>query len=156
MSCRLLEEPKMEAPAKEISKSPVAVCIIVENLPVPADRRVWQEARALTEAGYSVSIICPNGRGFERSHETLDGIEIHRLATWEASGPIGYFVEYGWALANEFVLAFQIYSRTRFRILQACNPPDTIFLVALFFKLFGVRFVFDQHDLMPELFEARF
>jgi glycosyltransferase involved in cell wall biosynthesis len=132
------------------------VCIIVENQPVPADRRVWQEARALTGAGYSVSIICPKGRGFERSNETLDGIEIYRHSTWEASGRAGYLIEYGWALAAELALALKVYARTRFRILQACNPPDTIFLVALFFKLLGVRFVFDQHDLAPELYETKF
>jgi glycosyltransferase involved in cell wall biosynthesis len=132
------------------------VCIIVENLPVPADRRVWQEARALTEEGYHVSIICPKGPGFERSKETIEGIEIYRHSTREASGLGGYFIEYSWALICEFVLAISIYSRTHFRILQACNPPDTIFLIALFFKLLGVRFIFDQHDLSPELVEAKF
>jgi glycosyltransferase involved in cell wall biosynthesis len=133
-----------------------AVCIIVENLPVPGDRRVWQEARTLTEAGYSVSIICPKGHGFKRSRELLDGIEIYRHSIWEARGRRGYFLEYGWALGMEFVLALKVYARTRFKILQACNPPDTIFLIALFFKLFGVRFVFDQHDLTPELYETKF
>lgn len=120
------------------------------------DRRVWQEARGLTAAGYQVSVICPKGRGFERSRETLENIEIYRHPIWEASGPLGYVVEYGWALAAEFILALKIYARTRFRILQACNPPDTMFLVGLFFKLFGVRFIFDHHDLNPELFEAKF
>ena len=146
----------MQVPAKEMSESPVAVCIIVENLPVPADRRVWQEARALTEAGYHVSIICPKGRGFERSRETLAGIEVYRHGIWEASGALGYLVEYGWALVAEFVLALRIYIRTHFRILQACNPPDTIFLIAFFFKLLGVRFIFDHHDPAPELYQARF
>ena len=140
----------------EKQTDPTPVCIVVENLPVPLDRRVWQEARALRDAGYRVSIICPKGRGFERSRETLEGIEIRRHRIWEASGPLGYLAEYGWALAAEFFLALKIYARTRFRILQACNPPDTIFLIGIFFKLFGVRFVFDQHDLNPELFEARF
>ena len=134
----------------------IAVCIIVENLPVPFDRRVWQEARALAEAGYRVSVICPKGRGFEKSQETLEGVEIYRHALWEASGTLGYFIEYPWAIAVEFWLALKIYFRTRFRVLQACNPPDTIFLVALFYKLFGVRFVFDHHDLNPELFESKF
>jgi len=132
------------------------VCIIVENLPVPADRRVWQEARALTEAGYCVSIICPKGPGYERSYEVLNGVAIYRHSTFEAMGRGGYFLEYAWALAAEFALAIKVYVRTRFRILQACNPPDTIFLIALFFKLFGVRFVFDQHDLTPELYETKF
>src|SRR2546425_1106115 len=133
-----------------------AVCIIVENLPVPFDRRVWQEARALSEAGYRVSIICPKGRGFERSRETLDGIDIYRHRIWEASGPLGYLIEYGWALAAEFLLALKVYARTRFRVLHACNPPDTIFLIGLFFKVFGVKFIFDHHDLNPELYEAKF
>jgi glycosyltransferase involved in cell wall biosynthesis len=120
------------------------------------DRRVWQEARALRDAGFIVSVICPRGHGFEQNRETLEGIEIYRHPIWEASGPLGYVVEYGWALAAEFFLALRIYARTRFRILQACNPPDTIFFIGLFFKIFGVRFIFDHHDLNPELFEAKF
>ena len=139
-----------------MSEHPIAVCIIVENLPVPFDRRVWQEACALRDAGYRVSIICPKGRGFERGRETLEGIEIYRHRIWEASGPAGYLIEYPWALCAEFFLALGIYARTRFRILHACNPPDTIFLIGLFFKLFGVRFVFDHHDLNPELYLAKF
>ncbi len=146
----------MDAPANEIYKSRIAVCMIVENLPVPADRRVWQEARALSEAGYRVSVICPEGRGFERPRETLDGIEIYRHRIWEASGTVAYLIEYGWALTAEFALALRIYRRTHFRILQACNPPDTIFLIGLFFKLLGVRFIFDHHDPAPELYMARF
>ena len=129
---------------------------MVENLTVPFDRRVWQEARALREAGHRVSVICPKGSGFEKSRETLEGIEIYRHRIWEASGPLGYFVEYGWALLAEFILALRVYYRTRFRVLQACNPPDTMFAIGLFFKLFGVRFIFDHHDLNPELFEAKF
>jgi glycosyltransferase involved in cell wall biosynthesis len=137
------------------SKRP-AVCIIVENLPVPIDRRVWQEARTLRDAGYRVSIISPKGRGFEKGRETLEGIEVYRHRLWEASGPLGYFVEYAWALAAEFLLSLRVYARTRFRVLQACNPPDTIFLIGRFFKLFGVRFIFDHHDLNPELYEVKF
>jgi glycosyltransferase involved in cell wall biosynthesis len=133
-----------------------AVCIIVENLPVPFDRRLWQEARALRDAGFKVSVIGPKGHGFEQSRETLEGIEIYRHPIWEASGPLGYLAEYGWALTAEFFLALKVYLRTRFRILHAANPPDTIFLIGLFFKLFGVRFIFDHHDLNPELFEAKF
>jgi len=133
-----------------------AVCIIVENLPVPLDRRVWQEARALRDAGYRVSIICPKGSGFQKSRETLEGIEIYRHWLKEASGPLGYLLEYTWALAAQFFLSLRAYARTRFRILQACNPPDTIFLIGAFFKLFGVRFIFDHHDLNPELYETKF
>src|SRR5208282_3909726 len=133
-----------------------AVCIIIENLPVPIDRRVWQEARTLRDAGYRVSVICPKGSGFPKSRETMEGIEIYRHWLWEASGPLGYLFEYSWALAAQFFLSLRVYARTRFRVLQACNPPDTIFLIALFFKLFGVRFIFDQHDLTPEFCTVRF
>jgi len=133
-----------------------AICIIVENLAVPADRRVWLEANALAEAGYQVSIICPKGRGFNLSRETLNGIEIYRHSSFNSVGVCGHIFEYFWALAAEFLLALLVYSRTRFRIIQACNPPDNIFLIALFFKLFGVRFIFDHHDLVPELCQVRF
>jgi glycosyltransferase involved in cell wall biosynthesis len=136
--------------------SRTAVCIIVENLPVPLDRRVWQEAQALRDAGYHVTVICPKRRGFEKSRETLEGIDIYRHRLPEASRPWGYLLEYTWALTAEFWLALRIYRKTRFRILQACNPPDLIFLIALFFKLFRVRFIFDHHDLNPELYEAKF
>jgi len=132
------------------------VCIVVENLPVPVDRRVWQEARTLRDAGYRVSVICPKARGFLRGRETLEEIEIYRYGVWEASGPLGYIFEYALALAAQFRLALIVYARTRFRVLQACNPPDTIFLLGIFFKLFGVRFIFDHHDLNPELYEAKF
>jgi glycosyltransferase involved in cell wall biosynthesis len=133
-----------------------AVCIVVENLPVPLDRRVWQEARTLGEAGYRVSVISPKAPGFELGHETLEGIEIYRHRLWEGASPLGYLVEYTLALICQFCLALRVYARTRFRVLQACNPPDTIFLIGLFFKLFGVRFIFDHHDLNPELYEAKF
>ena len=139
-----------------MSSRPPAVCIVVENLPVPLDRRVWQEARTLRDAGYRVSVICPKGRGFEKSRETLEGIDIYRHSLWEASGRFGYHIEYAWALGAEFLLALRVFARTRFRILQACNPPDTIFVIGLFFKLFGVRFIFDHHDLNPELYEVKF
>ena len=132
------------------------VCIIVENQPVPFDRRVWQEARALLAAGYRVSIISPKAPGCEASEETRDGIEIYRHWVWEGRGRVGYIFEYGFALVAKFCLAWKVYARSRFSILQGCNPPDTIFLIALAFKPLGVRFVFDHHDLSPELYEAKF
>ena len=139
-----------------MTSSPTAVCIIIENLTVPVDRRMWQEARTLAEAGHRVSVVCPTGRGFEQTYEVRDGIEIYRHKLWEASGPAGYFLEYAVALASEFRLALKAYRRTHFRIIHAANPPDTIFLIALFFRVFGVRFIFDHHDLNPELYEAKF
>jgi glycosyltransferase involved in cell wall biosynthesis len=143
-------------PGRQTQAPPVAVCIIDENATVPPDRRVWQEALALAEAGYRVSVICPKGQGFNSSRETIEGIEIYRHPTWEAATPFGYLIEYPWALLWEFFLALRVYARTRFRVLHACNPPDTIFLIGSFMKLFGVRFVFDHHDLSPEIVETRF
>jgi glycosyltransferase involved in cell wall biosynthesis len=140
-----------------MDKRRTAVCIVVENLPVPLDRRVWREACALRDAGYRVSVVCPKGKDhFVTNYENLDGIEIYRHRTWEGSRIPGYLVEYLWAILAEFYLTLKVFARTRFRILQACNPPDTIFLIALFLKPFGVRFIFDHHDLAPELFETKF
>jgi len=136
---------------------PTGVCIVVENLTVPLDRRVWKEACALRDAGYRVSVICPKGKGvFAADYEVLDGIEIYRHRAWEASTVPGYLLEYSVALVAELLLTLKVFARARFCVLQACNPPGTIFLIGLFLKLFGVRFIFDQHDLGPELFEAKF
>jgi glycosyltransferase involved in cell wall biosynthesis len=134
------------------------ILIIVENLPCPFDRRVWQEARTLSGAGYTVSIICPKGPGFERGHEVIDGIAIYRHSQpFEASGAMGYFAEYAWALVAEFVLSLRVLLFGRgFDVIQACNPPDTIFLIGGFYKLFGKQFVFDHHDINPELYVAKF
>lgn len=132
------------------------VCIIVENQPVPFDRRVWLEARALADAGYRVSVISPKGPGCESNKETLEGIEIYRHRLPGGRTRFGYMLEYSIAFCAEFYLAWKIYIKSRFCILQGCNPPDTLFLIALAFKPLGVRFVFDHHDLSPELYEAKF
>jgi glycosyltransferase involved in cell wall biosynthesis len=134
-----------------------AICIVVENLPVPLDRRVWREACALRDAGYRVSVVCPKGTGhMAKAYECLEEIEIYRHNSWEATSIVGYFLEYGVSIAAEFLLTLKVFAKTRFRILQACNPPDTIFLIAVLLRMFGVRFIFDQHDLCPELFESKF
>jgi glycosyltransferase involved in cell wall biosynthesis len=133
------------------------VLIIVENLPCPFDRRVMQEARTLTAAGYVVSIISPKAKGYEKSFERIDGIDIHRHALpREADGAIGYLLEYSVALFWEFWLSLKILFGRGFDIIHACNPPDTIFLIGGFYKLFGKKFVFDHHDINPELYEAKF
>lgn len=133
------------------------VLIVVENLPLPFDRRVWQEARTLKAAGAHVSIICPTGKGYESRFEVIEGIEIHRHPLpLEAKGAIGFLAEYGAALFWETVLAWKIHFKRRIDVIQGCNPPDLIFLVALPFKLFGVRYIFDHHDINPELYEAKF
>lgn len=134
------------------------ILIIVENLTVPLDRRVWQEARTLQEAGYTVSIVCPKGGKYTQPYEVLEGIHIFRHPLpIEADGALGYALEYSWALAWEFALSVKAYWKVGFDVVQACNPPDLLFLIGGFWKyLFGKRFVFDHHDINPELFEAKF
>lgn len=133
------------------------ILIIVENLPSPFDRRVWQEATTLRQAGYAVSIICPTGKGYEQRYEEIDGIHIYRHnLPLEAEGALGYLLEYSTALFWEFVLAWRVLFRHGFDVIHACNPPDDIFLVGAFFKLFGKKFLFDHHDINPELYYAKF
>src|SRR3989441_2124444 len=141
-----------------ISESrPRRVLILVETLPSPFDRRVWQEACALRDAGYLVSIICPTGKGYEKKFEAIDGIHVYRYnLPVEASGAVGYAVEYAIALAWSFVLAWRVLLTRGFDVIHACNPPDLFFLIGGFFKLFGKKFMFDHHDLNPELYEAKF
>lgn len=137
---------------------PRRVLVIVENLPSPFDRRVWQESTTLRDAGYEVTIICPTGKGYESRYEVIDGIHIYRHdLPVEAEGALGYALEYSSALFWEFVLAWKVYFRRGFDVIHACNPPDLIFLVGGFFKLFlRKKFVFDHHDINPELYEAKF
>ncbi len=134
------------------------ILIIVENLPVPFDRRVWQEATALREAGYNVSVICPKGKGFDASYEVLEGVHIYRHPLpLEASGVFGYLAEYSAALFWEFVLSIKVLRRQGFSAIHACNPPDLIFLIGAVHKfLFRKKFVFDQHDVNPELCAVKF
>ncbi len=133
------------------------VLIIVENLSVPFDRRVWQEAQSLRAAGYEVSVICPVGRTHKVRSEQLEGISIFRHPSpIEARGPLGYVLEYANAIFWQTLLTWRIFLTRGFDIIQGCNPPDNIFLVALPFKLLGKKYIFDQHDISPEVFEAKF
>ena len=133
------------------------VLIIVENLPVPFDRRVWKEARALNEGGYQVTVLCPRAKGYMDGHVVLNGINIYRHPTTkEGNDLFGYLWEYGWALFWEITYALWIYMKHGFEIIQGCNPPDNIFLVALPFKLLGVKYIFDHHDASPELYYAKY
>ena len=131
--------------------------MLVENLPCPFDRRVWQEAAALRDAGYAVSIICPTGKGYEKKHEVIDDIHVWRYSLpAEGAGALGYLLEYTVALAATFVLTLRVLLKRGFDAVHACNPPDLFFLVGGFYRLFGKRFVFDHHDASPELYEAKF
>jgi len=133
------------------------VLMIVENLPVPFDRRVWAEATTLAGAGYEVSVISPMMKGYTASFEIIDGVHVFRHPLAEAGSGAGYLREYLGALAHQFRLALKIHRARGFDVIHACNPPDLIFLVAAFFRFFhGVRFIFDHHDLCPELYEAKF
>lgn len=133
------------------------VLIIVENLSVPFDRRVWQEATTLKRAGADVSVICPVMKGQEARRETIEGIEIYRHPLpLEARGALGYLIEYGVALFWEFLLSWRIHIKKRFHVIHGCNPPDLIFLISLPFRLFGVKYVFDHHDINPELYIAKY
>lgn len=133
------------------------ILIIVENLPLPFDRRVWHEARTLTAAGAQVCVICPTGKGFEARYEQLDGVHIYRHSLpLDAKGAAGYLLEYGAALFHETRLAWKILRRHGFDTIQGCNPPDLIFLIAWQFRLLGRRYIFDHHDINPELYEAKF
>ncbi|MEU8824852.1 glycosyltransferase family 4 protein [Streptomyces sp. NPDC048636] len=129
--------------------------ILVENLSVPFDRRVWQECTTLRDAGWEVHVICPRGEKRDTESEAeIDGVRIHRYPLRAATGgPAGYLREYGSALWHTARLARKV---GPVDVVHACNPPDLLFLPALWLKRRGARFVFDQHDLVPELYLSRF
>ncbi|WP_205739740.1 glycosyltransferase family 4 protein [Georgenia sp. SYP-B2076] len=129
----------------------------MENLAVPFDKRVWQEARTLRTAGYDVNVICPRSKEHPQTYETLDGVHIFRYASpFEAAGTAGYLLEYPMALAAQLRLALKVHRAGRIDVIQACNPPDLLYLVASpFRRLTGTRFIFDHHDASPELVVAK-
>lgn len=132
------------------------ILIIVQNLPVPLDRRVWLECQALRENGYRVSVICPMGPGDPPRHR-IDGVEIYRYPPAPAAtGFLGFAWEFAYSWMRTAALSCRVWRRRRFDIIQACNPPDTFWLLARLWRARGVRFVFDHHDLNPELFLSRF
>ncbi|NMF83042.1 glycosyltransferase family 4 protein [Nodosilinea sp. P-1105] len=134
------------------------ILILVENLSVPFDRRVWMEATTLQNAGYEVSVICPQGNGFDKDFEIIDDIYIYRHPLPpEESSVIGYLREYSWAVSWQFKLAKKVWRERQFDTIHLCNPPDLLFLIAIWFKLWkGVRVVFDHHDLAPEMYIAKY
>lgn len=134
------------------------VLILLQNEPVPSDRHVWNQATALTRAGYDVTVICPAGEKRDRSHfERIDGVEIHRYQPRRADeSTIGYALEYLAALWSIRRLARRLARRGRFDLVHACSPPDFLLLAALSLRRHGARFVFDHHDLTPELYLTRF
>lgn len=133
------------------------VLILVENLSVPFDRRVWMEARALKENGKDVSIICPRFRK-EKSFELLEGITIYRYSKlpFSAKGVFGHILEYLYSFIMISMLSAWVFIRHNFDVIHACNPPDIFFILGLFYKIFGKKFYFDQHDICPELYLAKY
>lgn len=132
------------------------VLIIVQNLPVPFDRRVWLEATTLTSHGYQVSVISPRDKG-ESTYAVLEGVAMYRYRVpVTAHGLIGYVVEFAYCWLVTAVLSVVVALREGFDIVHACNPPDTYFALAALYKLLGKKFVFDHHDLSPEMYQAKF
>jgi glycosyltransferase involved in cell wall biosynthesis len=132
------------------------VLMLLENMPYPQDPRVRREATALTAAGYRVSIICPSGKGQPR-RETVNGVHVYRYAPPPpANGLLGYGWEYGYSMVAAFLISLMIFVREGFDVVHAHNPPDLFVFIAAFYKLFGKRFIFDHHDLSPEMYQARF
>lgn len=138
-------------------KAQPSILIIVQNLPVPFDRRVWQEATSLREANYNVAVICPKKKIYTKSYEQLEGVDIYRYPLiYEADkGSLGYFFEFIFCWLATLWLSIKAYVHRPFRIIHACNPPDTFFALALLFRPLGVKFIFDHHDLSPEMYVAK-
>jgi glycosyltransferase involved in cell wall biosynthesis len=133
------------------------VLIVVENATAPFDRRPWKEASSLRQNGYEVTVLCPRDKGYRKGYEVIEGIHVYRHPMpIEGSHAVGYLFEYLNALFWEILYAWWIYLRRGFHIIQGCNPPDTIFSVALPFKLLGVKYIFDQHDACPELYLSKY
>ena len=132
------------------------VLIIVQNLPVPLDRRVWLECQALTARGYDVSVICPKGPG-DPARQHIDGVDIYKYKPApETDNLLSFAWEFAYSWIRTAALSVKVRAKKSFSIMQACNPPDTYWLLARLWRPFGVKFVFDQHDLNPELFISRF
>ena len=133
------------------------ILIIVQNLPVPFDRRVWLECQALTSAGYRVAVVCPKGKG-DPAYQVIDGVEIHKYRPYAPGGSkLSFVAEYAYSFAATAWHTLKARVRGgRFAVIQACNPPDIFWPIALAFRLERTKFVFDHHDLCPELFLSRF
>ena len=132
--------------------------MLIENAPFPADRRMRHLAEALHGAGYKVSVVCPKGKDYNQAtFEVADGVKVYRYPIpFQASKRLGYVLEYPWALFCLGVLSLLVWVRDGIDIIHCANPPDIMFLLAWPFKLLGKKFVYDQHDLCPELYHSKF
>lgn len=134
------------------------VLMLIENAPIPFDNRVWAEATTLRDYGFQVSIISPKGvTKCRESHICIDGIHIYRYSIpTSANKYTAYILEYSICLLMTFLLSFKVLFHHGFDVIHSANPPDLFFIIGLFYRLFGKRFVFDQHDLSPEMFQVKF
>ena len=142
---------------RDRSGGAVGVLIIVQNLPVPLDRRVWLECQTLVRSGHAVSVVCPKGRG-DPKRQTIDDIEIFKYRPYPPTQQkVGFLVEYLYSFVMTAWLSIKAWRLRRFDVIQACNPPDIFWPIALVARaVAGISFVFDQHDLCPELYQSRF
>jgi glycosyltransferase involved in cell wall biosynthesis len=133
------------------------ILIIVQNLPVPFDRRVWLECQALTGAGYRVAVVCPKGKG-DPAYQVIDGVELYKYRPYAPGGSkVSFIAEYAYSFAATAWATVKARRSGRFAVIQACNPPDVFWPLGLAFRAVeGTGFVFDHHDLCPELFQSRF
>ncbi len=133
------------------------VLIIIQNLWVPFDRRVWEECKALKGAGYDVTVVCPKGPG-DPAYQVIDGVAVHQYKAYAPGGSkAGFIVEYAYSFLMTLMLVLRARKAGRFQVMQACNPPDIFWPIAILLrKLDRTKFVFDHHDLCPELFQSRF
>jgi glycosyltransferase involved in cell wall biosynthesis len=139
------------------SKARPRTLIIVQNLPVPFDRRVWLESKALTAAGHDVTVVCPKGKG-DPEHEVLEGVTLLKYRPYApGGGALGFVLEYAYSFLATARLVFRARRQGKFDVLQACNPPDIFWPIARWLRRRdGSQFVFDHHDLCPELYDSRF
>ena len=133
------------------------ILIIVQNLPVPFDRRVWLECKALTAAGYDVTVVCPKGKN-DPAYEVLDGVTLLKYQPYAPGGSaLSFIVEYAYSFLATAALVLRARRNGKFAVLQACNPPDIFWPIARWLRRRDrTRFVFDHHDLCPELYDSRF
>ena len=132
------------------------VCVVVQNLPVPFDRRVWLECQALRDAGYEVSVVCPKAAG-DPGYQVLDGVHLFKYRAFPPiTRKVAFLAEYAYSILATAYHLVRAWRRRPFSAVQVCNPPDVLFAAALPFLACGVRLVYDQHDLCPELYRSRF
>jgi glycosyltransferase involved in cell wall biosynthesis len=133
------------------------ILIVVQNLPVPFDRRVWLECQALVSAGYRVAVVCPKGEG-DPAYQVIDTVQIYKYRPYAPGGSkVSFVSEYLYSFVATAWLTLRARRSGRFEVMQACNPPDIFWPIALLLRVLdGTVFVFDHHDLCPELYESRF